>query len=49
MNFLDFLNKLFTKKGKKRKSKILLLLIQYGGYKVKNLAKTFLSQVLSNS
>ena len=36
------------KKGKKRKLKTSPLLIQYSGYRVINLAKTFLGQVLSN-
>ena len=35
-------------KGKKPKLKNLPLLIRYGDYGVKNLAKTFLGQVLSN-
>ena len=39
----------FPKKGTKPKSKILLLLIQYGDCRIKNLAKKFLGQVLSSS
>ena len=48
-NFLRFLKWIIQyKKGRERKLKNLLSLIQYGGYWVKNLPETFLGQLFSN-